>query len=59
MDEYEKWGTLMFSIRRAAKILNIDLTEADMPDYLNWRVASALHEKLWSLIYLRKEINEL
>ena len=54
MDEQEKWETLMRSIRRAAKILNIDLTEADMPDYLNWRVASSLHEKLWSLIYSRR-----
>ena len=55
MDEFENWETLMRSIRRAAKILNIDLAEADMPDYLNWSVASDMHRNLWALIYSKRK----
>ena len=54
MDKTEKWEILIRSIRRGAKILNIDLTEADMPEYLNWKVASDMNKNLWSLIYSRR-----
>ena len=54
MDEVEKWEALLKSIMQAAKILNIDLTEADMPDFLNWKVASDMHRNLWTLIYSKK-----
>ena len=55
MEEEEKWEALMMSIRRAAKISNIDLTEADMPDYLNWYVASDMHRNLWALVYHKRK----
>ncbi len=56
--EVEKWEALMRSIRRAARILNLDLTEVDMPDYLNWEVASDIHQNLWSMVYQRRN-NEI
>lgn len=55
MDEQEKWEQLMASIRKAAKILNIDLTEADIPRYLDWRAASDMHKRLWDLIYRKRK----
>jgi len=57
MDEVEKWEALLKSIMQASKILNIDLTEADMPDFLNWRVASDMHRKLWALVYQKRKVN--
>ena len=55
MGEDEKWEALLKSIRRAAKILNIDLTERDLPDYLNWVVASDMNKNLWARVYRRRK----
>ena len=53
MDEYEKWDAIMRSIRKAARILNIDLTEQDVPEHLNWFVARKMHRYLWDQVYLQ------
>jgi len=53
MEEWEKWEALMASIRKAAKILNIEITEQDVPEYLNWSVGRAMHEDLWAQVYAR------
>lgn len=50
MDEHEKWELLMASIREAARKSNTDLTEADMPEYLNWKAGVDLKEKLWAKV---------
>lgn len=50
MTEHEKWERLMASIRRAAKLLGIDLTELDIPEYLNWFVAARMSRDLWAKV---------
>ena len=52
MDEEEKWNRLMMSIRKAARILNLELTEPDMPQPSDWRYASSLNSRLWGLVTL-------
>jgi len=54
MDEDEKWTTLIRSMNRAAKILNIDLTEKDMPQPMDWKYASKLNRSLWNQVTLRR-----
>lgn len=54
MTEDEKWTCLLRSINRAARILNLDLTELDMPEYPNWWVGRRMHENLWGQVYLKK-----
>lgn len=49
--ETEKWQAMMNSIRKAAKILNYDLTEEEMPEPLDWKAGSHLHERLWAEVY--------
>jgi len=53
MTEDEKWELLMASIRKAARILGIELTEKDMPEYLNWFVGRKMNEELWGRVYSR------
>ena len=54
MDGIEKWETPIRSVRKAAKVLKIDLTETDMPKFLNWKAAADMHRNLWSLVYLNR-----
>lgn len=56
MGEEEKWEAIMRSIRKAAHILRMDLTERDMPDYLNWPVATDMNKRLWAMVYAKAEI---
>lgn len=51
MDEGEQWEAMMASIRKAAKILNMDLTERDLPEYMNWVVGRHMHRNLWAQVY--------
>ena len=53
MDEDEQWHELILSMQKAAKILNIELTERDMPEYLDWFAGRNLHQDLWDRVYLR------
>ena len=55
MDKEEQWNLLMHSIRKAARILGIDLHEKELPDYMNWRMARDLNTKLWGKVRNRKE----
>lgn len=55
MDEFDKWEELVKPIKQAAKILNIDLTEADLPEYLNWKVGADMHRKLWDKVYAKRK----
>ena len=55
MKPHEKWIELLRSIRKAAKILNMDLTEEDMPDGQNWFMASKMNKRLWDLVRLKKQ----
>lgn len=48
------WDNLIRSINKAARILNIDLTEADIPQYPDWYAASKTHKNLWDLVYLKR-----
>ncbi len=57
MPEEEKWELLMASIRKAAHILKLDLTEQDLPDYLNWVVGRDLNKNLWARVYLKRKRN--
>jgi len=59
MEEWEKWEALMASIRKAAKILGKELTEQDVPEYLNWYVGRAMHEDLWAQVYAKTGKKEL
>jgi len=52
MTEEEKWNALILSIKKAAKILGIDLTEEDIPEYLNWFSGAKMHKNLWNSVYL-------
>ena len=54
MSEEEKWEKLMASIRKAAHILNIDLTEKDMPEYLNWPVGRDMNKRLWARVHRKR-----
>ena len=56
MDIQEKWEALMASIRKAIHILNIDLTEADLPEYQNWYVGREMHQRLWALVYTKRGV---
>ena len=51
MDEGEQWEAMMYSIRKAAKILNMDLTEEDLPEYMNWTVGRDMHYRIWAKVY--------
>lgn len=55
MSEEDKWEKLMASIRKAAHILNLDLTEQDYPDYLNWPVGTAMNKNLWARVYRKRK----
>lgn len=50
-EETDKWQAMIRSIHKAAKILNRDLTEKDMPEPLDWRAGSDLHDRLWAEVY--------
>lgn len=54
LNEQDKWELLMASIRRAANILGIDLTERAMPDYLNWFIGRDMSKRLWNRVKSRK-----
>ena len=54
MSEEEKWEKLMASIRKAAHILNEDLTERDMPEYLNWPVGTDMNKRLWAQVHRKR-----
>lgn len=58
LSEEEKWESMMRSIRKAAKILKIDLTERDIPEYLNWTEGSRLHDDLWDRVYGRARMKK-
>jgi len=53
MTEYEMWDAIIRSIRKAARILRIYLTEPDMPEHMNWFAARTMHKYLWDQVYLR------
>jgi hypothetical protein len=55
MSEEDSWNTIIHSIKRAARILNINLTETDMPDYENWLAARTIHNYLWNQVYLKRK----
>lgn len=55
MDQEENWTSLIRSIKRAGKILNIDLTESDMPQPFDWRYASDFNRHLWNLVRLKRD----
>lgn len=57
MDTDEKWEALLRSIRKAAKILSIDLTEEDMPRYQDWIAGADMHRKLWDLVYDKRKVS--
>jgi len=44
------WNDLLKSIFRAAKILNIDITEKDIPDYGNYTAMVKMNEELWARV---------
>ena len=50
MTKEEEWENLIKSIKKAAHRLNEDLTERDMPDYMNWFVAREMHRNLWARV---------
>jgi hypothetical protein len=54
----KQWISLLRSIKRAAKILNIDLTEKDIPEYGEWYSAVKLHSYLWSMVKRQKRIRK-
>jgi len=54
VNEEDKWNALMRSIRKAARILNIDLSPEAMPEYMNWLVARTMHRYLWDQVYLKR-----
>ena len=54
MDKDTQWQELIRSMNRAARILNIDLTEKDIPEYLDWYTARKIHRSLWNQVYLKK-----
>lgn len=56
MEEAEKWEALMASIRKAARILNRDLTERHIPDYLNWPAARQMSQRLWAEVADRRKV---
>ncbi len=51
LTEEDRWEILIQDIRRASLIIGMPITEAVMPDYMNWIVARDLHLKLWARIY--------
>ncbi len=51
----DDWEALVSSIRKAARILNMDLTERDMPDYQNWFIAREMHKDLWARVRSRRK----
>ena len=53
MTKETQWNLLIGAINKAAYILNMDLTERDMPDYMNWLVAREMNNNLWALIKTR------
>ena len=55
MDEGEQWEAMMYSIRKAARILNIDLTEEDLPEYMNWVAGRHMYRELWAQVYSKTQ----
>ena len=51
MDTEYMWDNLIRSINKAARILRIDITEVEIPQYPNWYAARILHKNLWNLVY--------
>lgn len=47
------WDNLLMSINRAAKILNLDITEKDIPDSYTGLVK--LNIELWNKVKLRRK----
>ena len=46
------WDDLIRSIMRACKILNLELTEADLPS--NWQEIRRSHDDLWGRVYAER-----
>ena len=55
MDTHEKWNALVRSIRKAAHILNLELTERDLPEYMNWFAGPKMNKRLWDLVALKRK----
>ena len=58
-NEREKWEALMRSIRKGAHILGRTLTERDMPDYLNWYVATDMNKRIWAEVHSKSQKKEV
>ena len=54
----EQWLLLIGSINKAARLLNLDLREQDMPDYMNWLVARNINQSLWGKVCSQRNVNE-
>jgi len=54
MDEDEEWNLLILSIKKAARILNINLDKEDIPEYLNWFAGRTMHKNLWNQVYPKR-----
>lgn len=52
------WSDLEFSIRKAARILNIDLQEKDMPAYDDYKGMEKLNDQLWAQVRLRNKASK-
>lgn len=44
------WEDILRSIFKAARILGVDITEQDLPDYDNYKELVALHKELWARV---------
>ena len=51
MTEQQKWQNMMFSCRKACKVLNIDFVE---PMYLDWKNGNKYHDTLWGQVRLKR-----
>ena len=45
--EIESWQKMMFSCRKACKILRVEFSE---PEFLNWDGGRSYHERLWNKV---------
>ena len=54
MNTEYSWDNLIRSINKAARILGIEITEAEMPQYPNWYAARQMHDNLWKMVYAKQ-----
>ena len=54
MNTEYSWDNLIRSINKAARILGIEITEAEMPQYPNWYAARQMHDNLWKMVYAKR-----